>query len=130
MESSTSKNGKNGKIARTKGGRGIGAFGGIGTPDARQSGNRSGRRSTRAREQIAEGGEETLADSWVDALVTLLAIVVFGLGWGLVELARAEHLQDRYDAALLVAWSSAENPGAWSEGREPWTGALQERSRR
>jgi hypothetical protein len=38
-------------------------------------------------------------DSWVDALVTLLATIVFGLGWTLVELERADSPLNGYDAA-------------------------------
>jgi hypothetical protein len=43
-------------------------------------------------------------DSWVDAVVTLLATIIFGLGWVLVELERAEPPVNRYDAAVSTAW--------------------------
>ena len=48
-----------------------------------------------------------LADRGVDVVVTLLATIVFGLGWVLVELERADPPRDRYDAAVSVAWSGA-----------------------
>ena len=46
-------------------------------------------------------------DSWVDAVATLLATIVFGLGWVLVELKRAEPPVNRYDAAVSTAWVAA-----------------------
>jgi hypothetical protein len=46
-------------------------------------------------------------DSWVDAVVTLLATVVFGLGWVLVELERADPPPNRYDAAASEMWIAA-----------------------
>ena len=46
-------------------------------------------------------------DSWVDAVVTLLATIIFGLGWVLVELERAEPPVNRYDAAVSTAWVAA-----------------------
>ena len=46
-------------------------------------------------------------DSWVDAVATLLATIVFGLGWVLVELERAEPPVNRYDAAVSTAWVAA-----------------------
>jgi hypothetical protein len=70
---------------------------------------------------------ERPAGSWVDAIVTLLSIVVFGLGWAIVELERADPVQDRYDAALSVAWSSAGPPEEWSES---WTGVPHTRLKR
>lgn len=46
-------------------------------------------------------------DSWVDAVVTLLATVIFGLGWALVELERADPPLNRYDAAASEMWIAA-----------------------
>lgn len=46
-------------------------------------------------------------DSWVDAVVTLLATVVFGLGWALVELERAEPTPNRYAAVASEMWVAA-----------------------
>jgi len=46
-------------------------------------------------------------DSWVDAAVTLLATVIFGLGWVLVELERADPPLNRYDAAASEMWIAA-----------------------
>jgi len=46
-------------------------------------------------------------DSWVDAVVTLLATVIFGLGWVLVELERADPPLNRYDAAASEMWIAA-----------------------
>ena len=66
-------------------------------------------------------------ESWVDAVVTLLATVVFGLGWALVELERADAGQDRYDAAVSVAWSSVEQSG---KRIEQWGEVARQRSRR
>lgn len=66
-------------------------------------------------------------ESWVDAVVTLLATILFGLGWALVELERADPVGDRYDTGASVAWMSAD------QIREPggqWTDEGQQRSRR
>ena len=46
-------------------------------------------------------------DSWIDAVVTLLATVIFGLGWVLVELERADPPLNRYDAAASETWIAA-----------------------
>jgi hypothetical protein len=49
----------------------------------------------------------TRQDSWVDAAITLLATILFGLGWTLVELERAEPPLNRYDAAASEMWVAA-----------------------
>jgi hypothetical protein len=49
----------------------------------------------------------TRQDSWVDAAITLLATIVFGLGWTLVELERADPPLNRYDAAASEMWVAA-----------------------
>jgi len=49
----------------------------------------------------------TRQDSWVDAAITLLATIVFGLGWMLVELERADSPLNRYDAAASEMWVAA-----------------------
>lgn len=49
----------------------------------------------------------TRQDSWVDALVTILATIVFGLGWAWVELERADPLLNRYDATASEMWVAA-----------------------
>ena len=49
----------------------------------------------------------TRQDSWVDAVVTILATIVFGLGWVLVELERADPPLNRYDAAASEMWVAA-----------------------
>jgi hypothetical protein len=77
-----------------------------------------------------ESRSESRSESWLDAVVTLLATVVFGLGWALVELERADPVQDRYDAAVSIAWSSTEQLGQSGEPSESWTGVAQQRSRR
>ena len=46
-------------------------------------------------------------DSWVDAIVTLLATIVFGLGWTLIELERADPPLTGYDAAASELWVAA-----------------------
>jgi hypothetical protein len=81
-------------------------------------------------ESRCEGRHEGRSESWVDAVVTLLATVVFGLGWALVELERADPAQDRYDAAVSIAWSSTEPLGPSGEPSELWSGLAQQRSRR
>ncbi len=78
-------------------------------------------------EKVAERPSESRSESWVDAVVTLLATVVFGLGWALVELERADPIQDRYDAAVPAVWSPA---GQWGEQSEPWPEAIRQRSKR
>jgi hypothetical protein len=40
-------------------------------------------------------------------VVTILATIVFGLGWVLVELERAEPPINRYDAAVSARWVAA-----------------------
>jgi len=53
------------------------------------------------------------SDSWLDATVTLLATIVFGLGWAVVELEGALPVQAGYDQASQNAqaaravWSSS-----------------------
>lgn len=47
------------------------------------------------------------ADSWVDAVVTLLATMIFGLGWVLVEVERADPPRNGYDAAISRTWIGA-----------------------
>ncbi len=49
----------------------------------------------------------TRQDSWVDAAITLLATIIFGLGWTLVELERADPPLNRYDAAASEMWIAA-----------------------
>jgi len=49
----------------------------------------------------------TKQDSWVDAVVTLLATVIFGLGWTLVELERADPPSNRYAATASEMWVAA-----------------------
>ena len=51
-------------------------------------------------------GRESRSESWVAAVVTLLATVVFGLGWVLVEIERGDPTGDRYDAGVQIAWSA------------------------
>lgn len=43
-------------------------------------------------------------DSWVDAVITLLATVVFGLGWAWVELERADTPLNRYAETASERW--------------------------
>jgi hypothetical protein len=62
---------------------------------------------------VKDGGDAinarsaTRQDSWVDAAITLLATIVFGLGWTLVELERADPPLNRYDAAASEMWIAA-----------------------
>ena len=53
---------------------------------------------------VESAGRVPRQDSWVDAVVTLLATVVFGLGWALVELERADPPSNRYDAIAAEMW--------------------------
>ncbi len=46
----------------------------------------------------------TQQDSWVDAVITLLATVVFGLGWAWVELERADPRLNRYAETASEMW--------------------------
>ena len=55
-------------------------------------------------EDVESANSTTRQDSWVDAVVTLLATVVFGLGWALVELERADPPSNRYDAIAAEMW--------------------------
>ena len=59
----------------------------------------------------------TRQDSWVDAAITLLATIVFGLGWTLVELERADPPLNRYARAVstCVIWQKNMRPtgGTW-----------------
>ena len=66
--------------------------------------------------------------SWVDAVVTLLAIVIFGLGWALFELNGAEQAMRDYDLpraetrlAALAPDAAAGAPGALPHAEIPWT---------
>ena len=54
------------------------------------------------------------SDSWVDATVTLLATIVFGLGWAVVELEGADPLQAGYDQAFQTFQTSGAVQAAWS----------------
>jgi len=81
-------------------------------------------------------------DSWVDALVTRLATVVFGLGWVLVELERADPPPNRYDAVTSEMWiaavatsidgrmAEADRIGRWGDTDTRWTELARERSNR
>jgi hypothetical protein len=61
---------------------------------------KSPRRTRRELDDMLEGVlQAPRQNSWVDAVVTLLATLVFGLGWTLVELERAEPPLNRYDSA-------------------------------
>ncbi len=90
----------------------------------------TGREGAGGGEDPREDGREA-EDSWLDALVTLLAVIVFGLGWVLVELERAELPANRYDAAestlALAALSAA---GLRGNGDEAWTELAVQRSNR
>lgn len=86
-------------------------------------------------------------DSWVDAVVTLLATVIFGLGWVLVELERAAPPPNRYDAATSEMWiaavatsidaraidarmAEADRIGRWGDTDTRWPELVRERSSR
>ena len=86
----------------------------------------SGNKSERLADET-DAPRKAPTESWVDAVVTLLATVVFGLGWALVELERADPIQDRYDSALSVAWSATEQMGGPGE---QWSEVARQRSRR
>jgi hypothetical protein len=63
-------------------------------------------------EGIGGGRTDDDQDSWVDAVVTLLAIVLFGLGWVLVELEGAGPPVNDYDASVSALWiASVGSPG-------------------
>lgn len=49
----------------------------------------------------------TQQDSWVDAVITLLATVAFGLGWAWVELERADPPLNRYAETASEMWVGA-----------------------
>lgn len=90
---------------------------------------------------------ERRQDSWVDAVVTLLATVIFGLGWVLVELERAAPPPNRYDAATSEMWiaavatsvdaraidarmAEADRIGRWGDTDTRWPELVRERSSR
>ncbi len=99
-------------------------------------------------EECDENGiRDTRQDSWVDAVVTLLATLVFGLGWVLVELERADLPLNRYDAATSEMWiatvatsidvreidartAEADRLGRWGDGNARWTELALQRSNR
>lgn len=58
-------------------------------------------------DSVEDAPGATRQDSWVDALVTILATIVFGLGWALVEFERADPLLNRYDATASEMWVAA-----------------------
>jgi hypothetical protein len=93
------------------------------------------------------GIRDTRQDSWVDAVVTLLATLVFGLGWVLVELERADPPPNRYDAATSEMWiaavatsidvreidartAEADRVGRWGDRDPRWTELAVGRSNR
>jgi hypothetical protein len=75
--------------------------------------------------------------NWVDAVVTLLATILFGLSWTLVELERAEPFETGYaapaawdrDAGADPTFSARESLGR-ADGVEPWTELAQQSSKR
>ena len=76
------------------------------------------RRSSRARSGDPRESWSIEPTSWIESLATILAVLVFGLGWGLVEglgralletlaerpadAERADVLENRYDPTALV----------------------------
>lgn len=71
------------------------------------------------------------SESWVDAAVTLLATMIFGLGWVWVEVERTDPPRNRYDYVRSTAWvatNATELRSRASElrahrvegGSEPW----------
>jgi hypothetical protein len=67
------------------------------------------------------GVNEGRPDSWIDAIVTLLATIVFGLGWTLVELERAEPPLNRYDTAASQTWIESVRNVGWGDEDKRWT---------
>jgi len=82
-----------------------------------------------------EDGTGAEPDSWVDAVVTLIAVVIFGLGWVLVELEGAEAPAADYDAAMAVeaVWvaslDSVGEPWNPSYSETGWTDAARKNSK-
>lgn len=77
-------------------------------------------------DRISAGANRS--DSWVDATVTLLATIVFGLGWAVVELEGADPLEAGYDQASQTVQAGirvGEMPGA---ERDRWTDNVAPRS--
>lgn len=72
--------------------------------DANWNSGKNGKNEMNAKSDRIGNDDEHLPsarrqDSWVDAIVTVLATIVFGLGWALVELERADLPLSRYDTA-------------------------------
>jgi hypothetical protein len=61
------------------------------------------------------------SDSWVDATVTLLATIVFGLGWAVVELEGADPVQAGYDQASQSVQVGSRVGEMWGAERDRWT---------
>jgi len=103
-----------GSVARARGHQGGGGCGGEAGRDSRTGrDSKTGRDAKAGRDALEDAHSLDVVgrsaarsarlgarqDSWVDALVTLLATIVFGLGWTLVELERADSPLNGYDAA-------------------------------
>ncbi len=86
-------------------------------------GSRAWREVLSGSSDLPELAEE---DSWVDAVVTLIAVVIFGLGWALFELDGAESRVSDYDpdfSTLRMASidSSIDTPDGAGYGEAIWT---------
>jgi hypothetical protein len=96
----------------------------------RERGDGGGDPREEGREDDGRDNRES-GDSWLDALVTLLAVIVFGLGCVLVELERAEPPLNRYDAAeSTLAVAALTTAGLRGNGDEAWTELAVQRSNR
>lgn len=99
---------------------------------------RAGRTAGRATGRIAKPEDLRQAarrDSGIEAIVTLLATVVFGLGWTLVELERAGPAPNGYAAATSERAIAADDtlrdpPDRWKYEDAGWTERAQRRSKR
>jgi hypothetical protein len=84
-----------------------------------------------ARECVAETPSRfDRGGSWVDALVTLVATVLFGLSWTLVELERAVPFENGYAGAASWEQTAAPFPRTNGDVPSPWTTLAQRTSKR
>lgn len=78
----------------------------------------SGRRPARARDEEVEGG--SVWESAELAIVTLLTVVIFGLGWVTVELEGRSHLESSPDPGIGSGYDGTATTTAATTVTDPW----------